>query len=535
MCEVKLPKQKSIKLLMTMCDTIDGFLNYIVHIYILIIKNITLNNNNNDNNMEIEDKYKSLFVFLKQNIDSFNLIEQSLQVFTSLSFLFGDKQDVADYFCDEIDLINYMLIKINDPFLKSKLCVFYSYNLEILFHNEDEVLSKSFDDSLNFLFDCIFNKTSNKSLIKTSINCINEIIFNNYLKKFCITSVSIYAFKVINYFNIKENLFGFEDEFNEFLKGIVKEYMYDLGDSIIQLFDLFWIKFIEGLNKLENNEKDIIDNSDNKINNKSKNNILKDKTKEVNEAVELNTNINIIKNFINMMLIKNVEIKNNIYEKILSLFQKLSNFIEIDFEEEILQILSKVILDIKLLPDSYFTFLKTFLNSLNQIIDNDFRFRIQSYHLDFIFTCLQAFKRNIIQKENIKEILINTLNSRLAKIRRCVPLKLIISEHYVYCDMGLCINMFFFHNLTKNNICELAGIFYRRMEKIPNTDYDLNVKLSLNIFLLLIKCENYEIFDDIFLNNKIINLYNFFVKLFLFILLKIYLYFNNKLFLFSVQ
>ena len=512
MCEVKLPKQKSIKLLMTMCDTIDGFLNYIVHIYILIIKNITLNNNNNDNNMEIEDKYKSLFVFLKQNIDSFNLIEQSLQVFTSLSFLFGDKQDVADYFCDEIDLINYMLIKINDPFLKSKLCVFYSYNLEILFHNDDEVLSKSFDDSLNFLFDCIFNKTSNKSLIKTSINCINEIIFNNYLKKFCITSVSIYAFKVINNFNIKENLSGFEDEFNEFLKGIVKEYMYDLGDSIIQLFDLFWIKFIEGLNKLENNEKDIIDNSDNNINNKSKNNILKDKTKEVNEAVELNTNINIIKNFINMMLIKNVEIKNNIYEKILSLFQKLSNFIEIDFEEEILQILSKVILDIKLLPDSYFTFLKTFLNSLNQITDNDFRFRIQSYHLDFIFTCLQAFKRNIIQKENIKELLINTLNSRLAKIRRCVPLKLIISEHYIYCDMGLCINLFFFHNLTKNKICELAGIFYRRMEKIPNTDYDLNVKLSLNIFLLLIKCENYEILDDIFLNNKIINLYNFFCK-----------------------
>ena len=510
-CEVKLPKQKSIKLLMTMCDSIDGFLSYIVHIYILILKSITLNNNN-QNNIEIEDKYKSLFLFLKQNIDSFNLIEQSLQVLTSLSFLFVDKQDVADFFCDEIDLFNFMLIKITDPFLKSKLCVFYSYNLEILFHNDDEVLSKSFDDSLNFLFDCIFNKTSNKSLIKTAINCINEIIFNDFLKKFCSTSVSIYAFKVINYFNIKENLYGFEDEFNEFLKGIVKEYMYDLGDSIIQLFDLFWNKFIEGLNNSENNEKDNLNNSENIKKNKLKNNILKDRTKEVNEAVELNTNINIIKNFIKMISIKNIEIKNNIYEKILGLFPKLSNYIDIDFEQEILQILSSVILDIKLLPDTYFIYLKTLLNSLNQIIDNDFRFRIQNYHLDFIFTCLQSFKRNIIEKENIKEILINTLNSRLSKVRRCVPLKFIISEHYVYCDIGLCINIFFFHNLIKNNICEMAGIFYRRMEKIPNTDYDLNVKLSLNIFLLLIKCENYDIFDNIFLNNKIINLYNFFCK-----------------------
>ena len=149
-----------------------------------------------------------------------------------------------------------MLIKINDPFLKSKLCLFYSVSLEILFHNGNEVLSKSFDDSLNFVFDCIFTKIP--SLQKTAFHCLNQIIFNNYIKKFCVTSVRIYTLKIINYFNEKENLEGFEEEFNDFLKGIVKEYMYDLDDSTIQLFDLFWNKFCIILGKnlgSENNVK----------------------------------------------------------------------------------------------------------------------------------------------------------------------------------------------------------------------------------------------------------------------------------------
>ena len=508
-CEVKLPKQKSIKLLITLCDTIEGFLSKIVHIYILILKNITLSNNNNSN-IEIEDKFKSLYTFLIQNLNSFNLIEQSLQVLTSISFLFGDKPDVSDYFCEEIDLINFMLVKITDPFLKSKLCIFYSYNLEILFHNNDEVLSKSFDDSLNFLFECIFNKTSNSSLKKTAICCINEVIFNKYIKKFCITSVCIYAFKVINYFNIEENLSGNEEEFNEFLKGIVKEYMYDLGDSTIQLFDLFWNKFLTILNKTEKNDKNNLEsfNKNNNINN----GVLKDRTKEVNEAMELSSQINIIKNFLNMVSNKNIDIKNNIYEKILSLFPKISSYLESDFEEEILQLISKVISDVKLLPETYFIHLKNYFNSLNKGIDNEYEYRIEKYHLDFIFTCLQSFKRNLIENEHTKEILINNLNFRLSSIRRCIPLSKIMAEHYIYCDMGLCIDIFFFDNFNDSNICDLIDIYYKRMEKIPNTDYDLNVKLCLNIFLLLIKNDNYEIFDKIFLDNKIVNLNNFLCK-----------------------
>ena len=512
-CEVKLPKQKSIKLLMTFCDSIDGFLSKIVHVYILILKIISLNNSNNNNtNIEIEDKYKSLYLFLTQNINTFNLIEQSLQILTSISFLFGDNPDISNYFCDEIDLINYRIIKITDPFLKSKLCVFYSYNLEILFHNDEEVLSKSFDDSLNFIFDCIFNKTSNKSLIKTAFNCINEIIFNNYLKKFCVTSVRIYTLKVINYFNIKENLEGNEEEFKEFLKGIVKEYMYDLGDSIIDLFDLFWNQFIINLDKLETAQKNKYSNENNSSNN-LKNNILRDRTKEVNESVELISEINIIKNFINMVINKEIEIKNNIFEKILNLFKKLSFYIDIEFEEEIFQIISKVIIDVKLLPDSYYFYLKEFLNTLNKVlIDNNFRYNIENYHLDFIFTCLQSFRRNLLSKENTKENLINYLNSRLSSVRRCMPIKKIISEHYIYCDMGLCLDIFFFSNFQKSEIMKLSEIFYRRMEKIPNTDYDLNVKLCQDIFLLFIKTENYDIFDEIFLNQKIINLYHFLCK-----------------------
>jgi len=58
--EVKLHKQKSIKLLINICDVVDGFLSYIAHIYILILKNISLTNNTI--NIRIEDK--SVYTFL---------------------------------------------------------------------------------------------------------------------------------------------------------------------------------------------------------------------------------------------------------------------------------------------------------------------------------------------------------------------------------------------------------------------------------------------------------------------------------------
>ena len=444
-CEVKLPKQKSIKLLITICDVVDGFLSYITHIYILILKNISLTHNNTNNivNIQIEEKYKPLYAFLTQSIDTFNLIEQSLQVLTSISFLFGDKPEIGDYFNEEIDLINYMLIKITDPFLKSKLCAFYSLNLDTLFHNDEEVLSKSFDDSLNFLFDCIFNKTSNSSLIKTALNCINEVIFNSYIKKFCVTSVCIYSLKVINFFDVKENLAGKEEEYNEFLKGILKEYMYDLGDSTMQLFALFWDKFVINLNKISKEDKDTEDFKKYGINSMMSSGILKDKTKEVNEAIELSSQINIIKNFINIILNKGVDIKNNIYEKILSLFPKLSSYLDIDFEEEILQLISKVISDVRLLPELYFTYFKNYFDSLNKSLNNEYAYRLEKYHLDFIFTCLQSFKRNLLENEHIKEILINNMKMRLSTVRRYIPIKKIFSEHYIYCDMGLCIDIFF--------------------------------------------------------------------------------------------
>ena len=509
-CESKLPKQTSIKLLMTLCDTVQGFLNIIVHVYVFILKNITLinNNNNGNRNIQIEDKYKSLYDFLIQNINnSFNLIEQSLQVLTSISYLFSDKPDVSDFFCDEIDLINYMLITIKDPFLKSKLCVFYSYNLEILFHNDEEVLSKSFDDSLNFLFDCVFNNDSNPSLIKISLNCINEIIFNKYLKKFCVTSVSINALKLIDFFNVKENLSGNEEEFNELIKGLAKEYMYDLGDTSIQLFDLFWNKLLIILNKSNENEQNF-----EKFNKNIKNGILKDKTKEVNIAMELSTQINLINNFIKMTKTKNVEIKNNLYKKILNLFPNLYMFINTDFEEEILQLISKVIIDVKLLPDSYFTFFQKYLDTLNKINNNDYSYAIEKYQLDFIFTCLNSFKITLIIYKNIKEELIKNLGFRLSIVHRCIPLKKIYNEHYIYCDLGLCIDLFFYNNFANTNICDLVKIYFNRMERIPNSDYDLNVKLCLNIFILLIKTDNYEIYDDIFLNNKNANLYTFLCK-----------------------
>ena len=495
-CQIKLPKQQSIKLLMTMCENIDEFISYIVHVYIYILKNISLNNNTkgNSSNEKIEPKYENLYYFLTKNIDTFNLFEQALQVLCSLYYIYWDKSNLSDFFCDEIDIINFILLKITDPFLKSKLCLFYSLSLEILFHNDEEVLSKSFDDSINFIFECIF--TQIPSLQKTAFYCLNQIIFNNYLKKFCITSIRIYILKIINYFNIKENLIGLEDEFNDFLKGIVKEYIYDLDDSAVQLFELFWNKFYSILsNNLSGNKNSI--NSG----------VLKDRTKEVNEATEISKQINIIKNFTKMISNKNIEVKNNIYEKILSLFPDLKSYIHTDFEEEILELIIKIILDIKLLPDSFFQY---FINYLDCFNNNDIR--MEEYHIDFFFRCIQCFKINLVLNNNIKEMIIKLISIRLMNKKRSIPLTKIFAEHYIYCDLGLCFELHFFNDLTKENIIELISLFYQRMEKIPNNDFYLNVKLCLNIFILLLKVDDYDIFDEIFLINKKVNLYMFLNK-----------------------
>ena len=287
----------------------------------------------------------------------------------------------------------------------------------------------------------------------------------------------------------------------DFLKGIVKEYMYDLDDSTIQLFDLFWNKFYLLLQKNLNINKNSINCG-----------VLKDKTKEFNEASEISNQINIINNLVKMISKKDTNIKNNIYEKILNLFQNLKLYLDTDFEEEILNLLSKIISDIKLLPDNYFQYFINYINCFNQGMKDNYEYRIENYHIDFIFTCLQCFKINLVLNANIKEILIKQLSYRLLENRRGIPLQKIITEHYIYCDLGLCINFYFFGDLNKSNIIDLISLFYQRMEKIPNTDYDLNIKLCLNIFILLLKIDDYEIYDEIFLINKKVNLYTFINK-----------------------
>ena len=487
-CENSLPKNKALRLLMNMSENIDGFLNFIVHLYLKImlkltgIKDDTIINDNNE-----------IFIFLVGKINEIDLTEQCFQVLTSISFLFSEREKIYDFFSEKIDLINHLLIKISNNYLKTKLCMFYSYLLEDLFHDDNEILSKSFNDSLIFLFNCILNNDNCLSLFQVALNSINSIIFNKYLKKFCVNEVTIYANKVINYIQVNK-MECFENDFNTFVKGIINFYMIDLEQDAIKLFDFFWDSFYKSVKYMLEHKNEI-------------RTILGEK---VNDNQDFPFKINLIETIINLIKNKNGNIKNAIYSKVIILINELENFFNWDYEGNILDIFNLILEDTKYLNENYISnIIKYFLKFTNGI-DGSFTYKFEEYHIYFIFTFLQCFNEQIIINNNVQSNLFEMLFIRIQNIPRKTHLNKIIAEHIIYANL-LNVSIMFFWNLFSNNdINIILNMIIKRMETNPNANLDLNIRLSMGIFLLFLKIEKYENIENINLYNLIVKVINFF-------------------------
>ena len=482
LCEIKLPKQKSLKLLINMCDLIDGFFNFIVNLYVKILFNLTgikhegfINNNN------------EIFNFLINNVSKENLFENCLQIFTSISFLFNEHQQQFEYFSESFDLMNHLLIKVNKTFLKTKLIFFYEYNLTDLFHDDDEILSKSFDDSLNFIFDCVLDENvqneEKNSLFICAFDGINSLIFDKNLKKFCLISIKLYTNRIINYLKNVKKEFLFSDEFNFFIKGIIKNYVCDLGEDFNEFFEYFWLNFENLLKK-----------------NVKKRGILIEKN--LNEQNEISNNLISIK-----ILLENKEkIKEIIFPKILKLLNNLKEFLNYEFEEEILNIIINVLKEKKFIENYNLKNLFEYLNLFNEFNNNNFIYKIEIYHINFIFTLLNSINN---KNNEIKNLIFFIINKRI-ETNLNQNLNKTIEEQKIYSNFLLVFILFFYDDFNEKEIKNIINLIYKRMKN--NFNFDLNYKLFLCLIIIILK-ENFlfDFFDDLNKNNFLLNsLINFF-------------------------
>jgi hypothetical protein len=374
----RLPKHKTIKLIDMMCEYVDSFLKFATEfftdlIYFVIIKNNTCQNKLSNSNFTVLENMKIFYDFLNQHSDE-NLLDISLQVLSSISYLIYEKEKLKILFEEKIEKVNDLLIQIQSEFVKSKLCNFYAYTLDDLFHDKHNILSKCFDDSFLFLFSNLINHNVNISLNFMALEAIQSLVLDEEIKEVVADVVKFNIKNVLNLINIP----NFKDLtnniiFHKFVKNLLSTFYKEIEDSIVDVFNYFWFEI-----KIELG------------------NIIQ-KNKQISREVLKEKNFKLLENMHNLKsLVENLRDKSNmieskslIYNELLSLLNYLSAFLNYDYEEDILEILSIILDDLKLVPNIYKNSMNTFLESLM----NDYKLKIEKYHINFIFTYLKNLRR----------------------------------------------------------------------------------------------------------------------------------------------
>lgn len=398
-----------------------------------------------------EEKNKNIFEKNIQNFSKEDLIEQPLQIFSCLSYLISDDSNLERFIHDEFDNINNFIISINNEFLKSKVCNFYSFNLDEMYHDSETALSKSFDDSINFLFNCLLNEEQNLNLNFTALESIDPLIFEDTMINVSKDFIRIYSKNIFSMLNIKKfNTITETLKFKGFISNLIMYYTDEISHCASSLFDYLWENFKKTFEfylqekaqiMLINNNKNLngsyIDMNNAKFSYRS---LIKDLNKKDEVQIEtsaFNTILEILEK------IKTRLSKINIYEKILILLNKMGHLLDYKYEEEIFDLLKFVINDLKLIPekDNYnlslfnliyalepkvqnlkefkdlknlnFEFEKIYdLNKLENFDEYKNENKIQTYHINFIFVFLKNTKFEdcavVLYKNDIfKMVLIN--------------------------------------------------------------------------------------------------------------------------------
>jgi hypothetical protein len=370
-------KTRTIKLLEIMCEQIEDFLLYVVDLYLNILY-YTLAKNNEK--IELNYNIPDLFAGYLQTFTDEELIEQVLQVFSSLSYIIYDKKIVNKKYEDSIDTINHLLLGIKSEFLKAKLCNFYAYNLDDLFHDKTKIFSQSFDEALNFMFTCLTGLNKNITLNVVALESIESLIFDDDLKSLITYLVSIHIGSVIEMTNVPyfQEVIS-NPMFHSFLKNLILNNYENFGDNIVTLFNYFWEK------RIVPDIKGILIGDENGV---KKNTLLLD-------------NLNCVKGLLSKS--QNNMYKDKMYGEVLKLNVYLEKFLNNVYEEDILEMLVIVYNDIKLIPDEY----KDSLCPLIELLTPDeSNYNFENYHISFIFAFLKNIRDSLRYKDKVLSFLI---------------------------------------------------------------------------------------------------------------------------------
>lgn len=389
-----LPKHRTIKLLERMSEYTDTFLKFITEFYIdILIYVISKNNPNVTLTYAVLVNYENLFGNYIVTLSDEELFEQSLQVLAALSFLIYEKKKLRLYFEEKFDLMNHTLINIQNEFLKAKLCNFYSFTLDDMYHDHNNILSKSFDDSIHFLFQCLLNENKNLSLNLMALEAINSLIFDEEIKLIITDFVKFYLKDIFNLLhNNKLKEISNNIKYHQLIKNLLTYYYKDLEENIKYVFLYFWDEIKKELDLVVRGER--------------KDNALQSKNFKLLEMIYS------IKGLVRNS-IEN-QYKNDIYNEILILTKYIDKFINYEYEEDILNIISIIFRDIKLIPSEY-TFTLNLL--LDRFIKMDhennayLNLKFEKYYISFIFTFLQNLKENdaLSYKDKIYTLIYNKL------------------------------------------------------------------------------------------------------------------------------
>ena len=177
--------------------------------------------------------------------------------------------------------------------------------------------------------------------------------------------------------------------FHKFVKLLINKFFDDIQDNLYYVFTYFW--------------SDIKQELENFVTGKGNSSLSKANFAIRERNFKLIEQMNNLKGLLDDCSLKSQskECKDKIYSEVLGVVNFLDKFLDCEFEEDILQIVTIILNDLKLVPKEYSFALMSMIDKLGAEVNFHFKFEI--YHIDFIFSFLKNLRREdyLMYKEKV--------------------------------------------------------------------------------------------------------------------------------------